>query len=290
MESPNNPLIDKLKTLPQYVIPQHGLSQLVYRLTRWHIPLKNPVIRWFIRHYGVDMSIAEAAEPDYYACFNDFFTRALRAGVRPIDGDPEVIVSPVDGKISQLGTIAGDRIFQAKGHDYTLADLLAGQDTLVEAFRYGAFMTIYLSPRDYHRIHMPLLGKLTRMIYVPGKLFAVNPHTARTVPNLFARNERVITLFDTVIGPVALILVGAINVGSMETVWEGLITPAKQRRITLWDYDGSLTLSKGAEMGRFNMGSTVIVLTRQDTVKWLDGMLPGISLRMGQRIGMLQSS
>lgn len=266
MTSPKNKIhgntrTDRILTWPQYLLPKHALSVLMHRLTQSKRPwLKKRLIETVIRRYQVDMS--EAAEPDpaRYESFNAFFTRALKTDCRPLAGGDETLVSPVDGAISQLGSIEGNQIFQAKGHYYSLSELLGGAD-LSAPFENGQFATIYLSPRDYHRIHMPISGTLQRMRYLPGDLFSVNPRTARTVPGLFARNERLVCLFETDWGPMAVILVGAIFVGSMETVWAGQITPPytsdKQDRV----YDNSsVKIERGDEMGRFNMGSTVILL------------------------------
>ncbi len=256
-----NTRTDRILTWPQYLLPQHALSVLMHRLTQSKRPwLKKRLIETVIRRYQVDMSEAAESDPARYESFNAFFTRALKTGCRPLAGGDETLVSPVDGAISQLGPIAGNQIFQAKGHYYSLSELLGGAD-LSAPFENGQFATIYLSPRDYHRIHMPISGTLQRMRYLPGDLFSVNPRTARTVPGLFARNERLVCLFETVWGPMAVILVGAIFVGSMETVWAGQITPPytsdKQDRV----YDNSsVKIERGDEMGRFNMGSTVILL------------------------------
>lgn len=254
-------LTDKLLTWPQYLLPQHTLSVLMHRLTQSRQPwLKKRLIETVVRRYQVNMSEAADPDPSHYDSFNAFFTRALKPGGRPLEGDQQTLVSPVDGAISQLGPIAGNQLFQAKGHFYSLAELLGGAD-LSAPFENGQFATIYLSPRDYHRIHMPFDGVLQRTRYLPGKLFSVNPRTARTVPGLFARNERLVCLFDTQWGPMAVILVGAIFVGSMQTVWEGQVTPpyrnARQERTY---EDGIVRLNRGDEMGRFNMGSTVILL------------------------------
>ena len=210
----------------QYLIPQHLLSRLVGTLAaseiRW---IKNPFINWFRQRYGVDMSEAADSEPTNYPSFNAFFTRALKPGSRPIDASPNAIISPADGAISQLGTITGDRIFQAKGQNYTTTELLGGDDKMAALFADGLFATVYLSPRDYHRVHMPVAGKLLRTIYVPGDLFSVNQATAAHVPSLFARNERLVCLFETDFGPMALVLVGAMIVAGIETVWAGQIAP-----------------------------------------------------------------
>ncbi|GAA4350966.1 archaetidylserine decarboxylase [Kangiella taiwanensis] len=267
-------MADKLKVLLQYLIPQHGLSILMGKIAESKNPtIKNAFAKWFIKKYGIDMSIAERENPEDYETFNDFFTRSLKEGVRPIAEGDSVIVNPADGKVSQLGPIEKGFIFQAKGHRYSAKTLLGGDAELSKPFENGEFATIYLSPKDYHRVHMPMKGKLTKMLHVPGNLFSVNPLTARNVPNLFARNERVVAMFDTDIGPMAMVLVGATIVGSIETVWEGTITPPTRDDIKTWDYhDKSITLEKGEEMGRFKLGSTVILLFPKDTIAWEDNM------------------
>ena len=232
-------MLDKLFVLSQYVTPQLAVSRLAGRLADSESTpaLKNRVIKWFIGRYGVNMS--EAAEPDFtaYPTFNAFFTRALKPGARTIDPAPETLTSPVDGAISQIGQISTDRVFQAKGQSFSLTELLGGDDERAEPFREGEFATIYLSPKDYHRIHMPMAGTLKEMVYVPGKLFSVNPVTAENVPNLFARNERVACLFDTEAGPMAMVLVGAMIVGSVETTWGGVVAP-NSGKVTQWQYSG----------------------------------------------------
>ena len=280
--------LDRLRTLPQYLLPQHLLTAWMHAVTRsgW-APLKNLLINGFIRLYRVDMSIA--VQPDYrrYANFNEFFTRELASDARPVSGDPGTMACPVDGFVSQAGLIDGSRIFQAKGHTYSLRDLLADDAGLADLFTRGSFATLYLSPRDYHRIHMPVAGTLKQTIYVPGSLFSVNPVTTRSVPRLFARNERVISILGTEVGCLAMILVGAIFVGSMQTIAEGLITPAGTREIRRWDYADSgnpLSLDKGQEFGRFNMGSTVILLFQKGRIDWLPGLEPGNKISMGQAI------
>ncbi len=254
--------LDKLATLPQYLIPQHLLSVTMHRLANSKVIwFKNLFIHFIVSRYKVNVS--EAAEPDLstYSSFNNFFTRALRGGIRPIAEGDNIMTSPVDGAISQIGAIESGRIVQAKGRDYSVLELLGGNKELADQFEQGQFATIYLSPKDYHRIHMPLTGKLKMMRYVPGKLFSVNPRTARAVPRLFSRNERVVTLFDTSQGPFVMVLVGAIFVGSMETVWAGKITPPYTKEIKDWNYNSeNIALEKGQEMGRFNMGSTVVLL------------------------------
>lgn len=272
-------------TLPQYFLPQHLLSRLMHRICRLEAPwFKNRIISIIIRQYKVDMT--EAINPDIhsYKHFNAFFTRKIKAASRPIAVGSDVIISPVDGRISQLGPIAAGRIVQAKGHDYSTLELLGGDQQLAAEFDGGQFATIYLSPRDYHRIHMPISGNLVRMRYIPGKLFSVNPLTVRGVPRLFARNERVVSIFQTDFGPVALILVGAIFVGSMETVWhEGEITPPYTKGILDWHYaDAHIRLNKGEEMGRFNMGSTVVLLLPANAPNWTAEWKAEMQIKLGQ--------
>ncbi len=276
---------DRLAVLPQYLLPKKLVTQLAGRFASAELGgVTQAAISRFVAHYGVDMS--EAAEPDItrYASFNDFFTRALRAGARPLaDAD---YVCPVDGAISQFGAIERDQIFQAKGHHYSTCALLAGDTALAAEFEHGQFATIYLSPKDYHRIHMPCAGRLQRMVYVPGDLFSVNPTTVRGVPGLFARNERVVCVFDTARGPFVLVLVGATIVGSMATVWHGVVTPPRPGEIKRWDYaDKPVELAKGAEMGRFLLGSTVVLLWPKSTLKFNPDWTPGGAVRMGQMMG-----
>ncbi|MAX52535.1 MAG: phosphatidylserine decarboxylase [Methylophaga sp.] len=276
---------DVILTLPQYVIPQHALSVVMHALTRSQVKwFKNAFIRFITWKFNVNLSEAAVSERAYYASFNAFFTRELRAGIRPIAAGEEVIVSPVDGAISQLGPIVEQSIVQAKGRSYTVEELLGGDKALAEQYQQGQFATIYLSPRDYHRIHMPIAGKLKSMRYVPGKLFSVNPRTARAVPRLFARNERVICVFDTDFGEVTLVLVGAIFVGSMETVWAGQITPPYGKSIQNWTYEGdeALSFEKGQEMGRFNMGSTVVMLLPAGMKPFNQAWQPEEKIQLGQ--------
>lgn len=278
---------DRLAVLPQYLLPKKALTSLMGSLARAEAGgLTTAVIRAFIRRYGVDM--AEAAEPDpgAYASFNDFFTRALAPGVRPLAGAP--LLCPVDGAISQFGAIEGERIFQAKGHDYSAQALVGGDAGLAALFHGGHFATLYLSPRDYHRIHMPCDGRLRRMIHVPGELFSVNPTTARGVPGLFARNERVVCHFDGPHGPWVLVLVGATVVGSMATAWHGLVNPPRPGRLREWHYaDGEVSLARGAEMGRFLLGSTVVLLFPPMALRFDPGWVPGGAIRMGQAMATL---
>ena len=283
---PDASLSDRIKAWLQYPLPQHGLSRLTHRLTRVESRgFKDWLIRGFIRRFGVDMS--EAAEPDVaaYRHFNAFFTRSLRAGARPIAAGAAALACPVDGAVSQIGAVEGGRIFQAKGQSFTAQELLGGDAGAVAAFRDGAFATLYLSPKDYHRIHMPVTGGLKKMLHVPGRLFSVNPPTTRAVPRLFARNERVACLFDTEAGPMALVMVGAMNVASIETVWAGEITPPAGRTVRAWTYpEGEVRLEKGAELGRFNMGSTVILLFAKDRIRWEADYTPGAPVRMGRKL------
>jgi len=276
---------DRIVIFPQYLIPHHLLSVAMHWLAGCQVVwFKKLFIGFIVANYKVN--VGEAAQTDLtsYPSFNDFFTRALRSGVRPIAEGGNKVVSPVDGAISQLGAIHSGQIIQAKGHDYSVLELLGGDESLAKQFEQGQFATIYLSPRDYHRIHMPLTGKLQQMSYIPGKLFSVSPRTARTVPNLFARNERVITVFETELGPMIVVLVGAIFVGSMETVWANKITPPYGNNIQHWNYDGeqAIVLQKGQEMGRFNMGSTVVVLLPEQSEIFKSELLAGDSILMGQ--------
>jgi phosphatidylserine decarboxylase len=243
----------------QKLIPQHFLSGLMFKLTRWQFKgFVYPFTRWFVKTYKVDLSIAVRKNIEDYQSFNDFFTRDLISGVRPLSDN--IFVSPVDGFLSQFGDINNNKLIQAKGKDYTLEQLL-GHKTKADIFSEGTFGTIYLSPKDYHRIHMPFDGKLISMTYIPGKLFSVNQKTTQKVNNLFAINERVVLYFETQFGIGCVILVGAIFVGSMETVWHGLITPPYGKKVQSWAYiDKNISLKKGEELGRFNMGSTVILL------------------------------
>ncbi|PIE41076.1 MAG: phosphatidylserine decarboxylase [Gammaproteobacteria bacterium] len=276
---------ENLAVLPQYLVPQHGLSRLAGLLADSSSPaIKGPFIKNFARVYGVNMGEALNADLDSYASFNDFFTRELKEGARTITD--QGIASPADGAVSQLGHIKDDQIFQAKGHHYSLTQLLGGSHERALPFKNGSFATVYLSPRDYHRVHMPYGGKLTEMVYVPGKLFSVNTRTARHVPGLFARNERVVCMFDTDIGPMALVLVGAMIVASVETVWAGLVAPPV-RRLTTIRYNNQsapVVLQRGEEMGRFRLGSTAIVVFPKNTVKWHPDLKEASVVRMGQQI------
>ena len=278
---------DKFAVLPQYLIPKQAITALAGKFANARAgSLTTNVIRWFIARYQVNME--EAANPDirHYASFNEFFTRALRSDARPLAQAD--YICPVDGAISQFGAIERNQIFQAKGHSYSTAALLGGDRDLAAQFENGSFATIYLSPKDYHRIHMPCDGRLTRMIYVPGALFSVNPTTARGVPGLFARNERVVCVFETAHGPFVLTLVGATIVGSMATVWHGVVNPPRPGVIREWRYDEqNIVLGKGEEMGRFLLGSTVVMLFPQDRLSFNPDWSPARSIRMGEAMGKI---
>ncbi len=275
---------DRLAVLPQYLVPHKALTAFAGWVAgaRWG-GLTTAIIRRFIRRYGVNMDEAANPDPAAYPSFNEFFTRALKEGARPLaDAD---WVCPVDGAISQFGAIERDQIFQAKGHRFSTTDLVGGDATLAAQFENGHFANLYLSPRDYHRIHMPCAGTLTRMIYVPGALFSVNPTTARGVPGLFARNERVVCVFDTAHGPLVLVLVGAMIVGSMATVWHGVVNPPRRPQVTEWHYEGQgITLAQGAEMGRFLLGSTVVMLWPQGPLRFNPDWASTRLTRLGEKM------
>ena len=281
---------DYIKTAPFYILPQHLLSKAMYRLTRWRFaPWKNLIIKLFIRYFQVDMQIAEQSDVNAYANFNEFFTRKLKTEHRPVDSMPQTIVSPVDGSISQIGEILDDSILQAKGKYFSLPALLAEDSGTVRHFINGHFATIYLSPRDYHRIHLPVDARLVKMTYVPGDLFSVNEASSRAVDQLFARNERLICVYETEYGFMACILVAAIFVGGMETVWQGEVSPARVREIRSWDYasdtQSQTNFLKGEEMARFNMGSTIILLFQEKRIEWAPGKEAGRLMKMGEVIG-----
>lgn len=283
-------LSDKLFIIVQHCLPQHLLSRLIGYLAETKISwLKNCLIRQFVGHFNVDMQEAERTDIESYINFNDFFTRALKTGARPIAGDMQGIISPADGAVSEAGTIENNTLIQAKGRSYKLTDLLGGNKALAEQFSNGSFATIYLSPRDYHRVHMPLDGKLLKTMYVPGKLFSVNQTTVDAVPDLFARNERLVCIFDSPAGPMAVILVGAMIVAGIETVWGGQVTPKPRQPISI-DYPTAINLQKGDEMGRFKLGSTVIVLFAKDAAGWQADASPAATLQMGQLIGHIAAS
>lgn len=279
----------RLFILSQYLLPHHLLSRLIgYAADCRAAWFKNRLIGWFAKQYQVDMSEAQIEDLNAFEHFNAFFTRALKPGARPLEQSPGAVLCPADGAVSQLGKIEHGRIFQAKGHSFSLVELLGGDSERATPFMGGTFATVYLSPKDYHRVHMPLAGTLTEMVYVPGRLFSVNQSTAENVPELFARNERVVCLFDTERGPMAVVLVGAMIVASIETVWAGLVTPPK-RSLKTFRYDEAarapIVLDKGAELGRFKLGSTAIVLFGADQVQWAQELVAGSPVQMGQLLG-----
>lgn len=284
---------EKLFIKLQHMVPQHGLSRLIGRIASSTNPLiKNTFISWFIKRYQVDMSIAAEKNPRAYASFNDFFTRALKPDARPLCREPIAIVCPADGAISQLGKIQNGRIFQAKGQDYTAEELLGGDATLAAEFADGDFATVYLSPKDYHRVHMPYGGKLRQMLSIPGDLFSVNTVTANNVPRLFSRNERVVAIFDTEIGPMAVVLVGAMIVAGIETVWDGEVAPimgSREISSSLYPYQ-NIHLERGAEMGRFKLGSTAIILFAKDKVTWEPQFSAGAATRVGVKLAGKKSA
>jgi len=277
---------DRLKVLLQYALPKRRLTTFAGRVAgSQRTMLTGRLIRWFVGRYGVDMNEAANADLASYTSFNDFFTRPLRTGARPLATAD--FICPVDGAISRFGAIDDHHIVQAKGHRFTTTELVGGDSALAAQFRHGSFANLYLSPRDYHRVHMPCEGRLTRMIHVPGALFSVNPATARGVPNLFARNERVVCLFESPEhGPFVMVLVGATIVGSMATVWHGVVNPKRIRTISEWTYaEQEIVLAKGEEMGRFLLGSTVVMLFRQGTIAFNPDWAPERPVRLGERMG-----
>ncbi|WP_338501793.1 archaetidylserine decarboxylase [Erwinia aphidicola] len=285
-------MLDRIKLGLNNVLPKKALTELAgwgaSKRAGW---LTKAVIDAFVWYYKVDMKEAQKPDTASYRTFNDFFVRPLRDDARPIETDPNLLILPADGAISQLGRIHGDQIFQAKGHTYSLEALLAGNAAMTDMFRDGEFVTTYLAPRDYHRVHMPCNGILREMIYVPGDLYSVNPLTAQNIPNLFARNERVICRFDTEVGPMVQILVGATIVGSIETVWSGTLTPPREGVIKRWswpgaDEEGAVVLLKGQEMGRFKLGSTVINLFAAGKVKLAESLAAESKTRLGETLAI----
>jgi phosphatidylserine decarboxylase len=278
---------DQLFAFTQHITPQKTLSRAIGKIAEcentW---VKNTFISQFVKKYQVDMTEAVNSDPLSYRNFNDFFTRAIRPELRPICDEKYGIACPADGAISQLGNIEHGTLFQAKGHHYSLTSLLGGDAALSNQFLGGSFATVYLSPKDYHRVHMPLTGKLTKMIHIPGKLFSVNKVTAEQIPNVFARNERTVCLFDTEAGPMAVILVGAMIVASIETVWAGQVTPFNKNVVT-WDYKelNNIEIKKGEEMGRFKLGSTAIVLFGKNVVNWEESLQAETPTKMGMHFG-----
>ncbi|PID47015.1 MAG: phosphatidylserine decarboxylase [Proteobacteria bacterium] len=277
----NASLLDYIKSGSLYALPHHAISRVVYKLTRIETPLAVPVIKLFSKAFNVDLNEAVRSDPAAYRSFNAFFTREIKPALRPVS--QAAMVCPVDGTVSQSGKIKQGRIFQAKGQDYTVQELLACDAATAEHFANGQFVTIYLSPRDYHRIHMPFQGQLTEQVHIPGRLFSVAPHTVKTVSRIFARNERVVAHFDTDYGRMAMVLVGAINVAAIETVWDGLVTPPKGKAVSRKSYrDSGISLKKGEEMGRFNMGSTIVMLLEADSPAVSRSFVEGLPVKMGQ--------
>jgi phosphatidylserine decarboxylase len=280
---------NKLKILIQYLLPHHALSNMMgwFGNCRWPL-LKDNLIAWFIKRYQVDLSEAVQPNAKNYISFNDFFTRALKPDARHIVTEENTIACPVDGFVSQVGQINHGQLFQAKNKQFSLLQLLGGNQSYTSLFTQGQFATLYLAPKNYHRVHIPLAGQLKEMVYVPGKLFSVSPLTVENVDNLFARNERLITLFDTKIGPMAVIFVGAMIVASIETVWAGSITPPHGKTLKHWDYSHQIIkYESGDEIGRFKMGSTVIVLFPQNRVTFPTHLQPQIAVKMGELLGSL---
>ena len=276
-------LLDRLRAGYQYLLPHHALSRLMYRLmrVRW-APVRLGLIRFMSNRFGIDIQEAARTDIHAYEHFNAFFTRALKPGARPLAQELGAVLCPADGVISQIGQVAHGRVFQAKGQSFGLLELLGGDEALARELEGGHFMTLYLSPKDYHRVHMPLAGRLLRMIHVPGRLFSVAPHNVRAVPRLFARNERVVTAWSTEAGTMAQILVGAIFVAGIETVWAGEVTPPAGKTITRSEYDGEVRLAAGEEMGRFNMGSTVICVFPKGSLRWREDLQAESPVRMGE--------
>ena len=281
---------DRLAVLPQYLMPKLAMTRLAGALASAHWGgLTTWVIQHFVKRYGVNMDEAVYADPAHYKSFNEFFTRPLKDGARPLASS--TWVCPVDGAISQCGAIEKDQIFQAKGHEYSTRALVGGDAELAAKFQNGQFATLYLSPRDYHRIHMPVAGKLLRMIHVPGDLFSVNPTTARGVPGLFARNERVVCEFETHQGPMVLVLVGATIVGSMATVWHGQVNPPRPGMVREWHYDTQdVRLDRGEEMGRFLLGSTVVMLFPENSIQFASDWVSTRPIKMGEVMGDIKST
>ncbi|EPD13651.1 archaetidylserine decarboxylase [Cycloclasticus pugetii] len=280
--------MDKLFILLQHILPKHSLSALMHKLARCKTPwVKQFIINTVIKQFGVNMSEAAQPDPEAYESFNAFFTRQLREDARPLEHDDTTIACPVDGTISQMGSIENGELFQAKGKSFNLSALL-GNDSLSSEFEDGQFTTVYLSPKDYHRIHFPVDGTLKKMVHVPGELFSVNQTTVEAIDELFARNERVIAFFDTPAGPMAMVMVGAIFVSSIETVWYGEVTPPHHNQIRQWQYsDNKQQYKKNDEMARFNMGSTIVMLYGKDKVTWAENLAAGDAVQYGQVIAKI---
>jgi phosphatidylserine decarboxylase len=278
---------ERLSGAMQHIYPKRALSALMFQACRVRFkPWKNWQIQWFIRKYGVNMEDALECDPLAYGEFNTFFTRPLHAQARPIADAANAVVSPADGRILEFGRVTAGRLLQVKGQEMDVTRLLGGPSQWSEPFRNGRFVTVYLSPRDYHRVHMPVDGTLRAMAHIPGALFSVSVTCVRTIPGLFTRNERVVSFFDTPVGPMALILVGAVFVGSIETLWAGAV-PGRRKAVTWYEYQSQQpqTIARGHEMGRFNMGSTAIAVFADDAVQWANDLTPGMSVKMGQTLG-----
>ena len=284
-------MIDQLKILGQYILPKHLVTLLAGKLADAKMgKFTTFLITHFIKKFNIDMDEAKHSDPAYFDTFNNFFTRELKEELRPLVEGDDNLATPVDGCISQQGDIKQGRLFQAKGHDFSLRELLGGRDDVATPFDDGIFSTVYLSPKDYHRIHMPITGKLEKMIFIPGDLFSVNPLTAENVPNLFARNERAVAIFSTAIGPMAMVLVGATIVGSIETVWAGTLRAQKNKEVQYWDYlDQEIILEKGAEMGRFKLGSTIVALFPKGSIEFSDTLAPSSVTRLGELFATVKS-
>ncbi|MGJ8582090.1 MAG: archaetidylserine decarboxylase [Psychromonas sp.] len=275
---------DQMKIVFQYILPKHLFTFIAGKLAEAKMgAFTTFLIKKFIKQFNIDMSEAKHSDAEDFDTFNDFFTRELKSGLRPVVEGDENLAIPVDGCISQQGEIKEGRIFQAKGHDFSLRELLGGRDDVAAPFDEGLFSTIYLAPKDYHRIHMPITGKLEKLIFIPGDLFSVNPLTAQNVPNLVARNERAVAIFSTAIGPMAMVLVGATIVGSIETVWEGTLKAKKNKELQYWDYqDQDITIEKGQEMGRFKLGSTIVALFPKGSIEFDEQLAPSSVTRLGK--------
>lgn len=286
-------LSDKFKIWFQIWAPKHAITRLVGQLAAAKLgSFTTIIIRLFIKQYKINMDEALHSDPAYFKSFNEFFVRELEDNARPITEDTSTIVHPADACVSQFGPIKNGQLIQAKAHNYSAQELLGGDEALYQEFKDGDFATLYLSPSDYHRVHMPCDGVLRQMIYVPGDLYSVNPLTAENIPNLFARNERVVCIFDTEFGPMAQILVGATIVGSIELIWSGTVTPPRGNSVYRWDYPAegntSVILKKGDEMGRFKLGSTVINLFAKDKVEFDKSMENGVTTRLGTPFAIIK--
>lgn len=278
----------QFKKLAYYMLPHHALSRLAGVISRSEVAwFKRLLVNWFIKKYGVDMSLAVEPNPDVYRSFNQFFTRAIHSERRPICPDRKAIASPADGVISQMGALRDGQLLQAKGIEYSLSELLGGDDSQAQSLLGGEFMTVYLSPKDYHRVHIPFAGQLEKMVYVPGRLFSVNAFSSENIPNLFTRNERVVCWFKTECGPMVVVLVGAMLVASVHTVWAGKVAPATVSGVVTEQFlEKKIQLNKGDELGHFELGSTVIVIFPRGVAQWSEHLKAGSAVQMGQQIGL----